>query len=823
MNQKIVDNYSQLRISSLTPLFKQYISIKNKYKDCILLFRVGDFYETYFEDARIFSSINNVILTKKELPDGYAIPLAGVPFHSVDNYIKNLVKAGYKVAIAEQLEDPKDAKGQVVKRDVVQVITPGTIIQNEYLDNNTYNFLMVIDYVKNNFIFLFSDVSALKIFVSKTNFKDLINLIDSIKPSEVIISNKIENKYLQKLNEVLRINNIAFNTLSADDVVFDEIENYLFDKVSLYTLEKNEAILAFKLLIKSLNYSMISNYKFKVYSYIDNDSFLIDENTIKNLDLFNSNPSLLNIIDKTLTPFGSRNLKLFILKPLKNIEKINQRLDVIEFFIKNNGYIISIREGLKSLTDVERVLPKFLIYKASFKEFQILKKFLNNITNLIDIIIEIYNIKSLPILAKDIINNIIINYNEIKELQELLNKSILDEVFKHNEIEVYINKGFNKDLDEYIDILLNSKRWLERYENELKIKTGIKSLKIGYNQVFGYYIEVTKTNLNLVPSYFERKQTLTNAERFTTKELKEFEEKLASSLEKISEIQNLVIYEITEYINTKQEFLLNLIQNIALLDILVNFSYIAIENNYIRPKLVNDKVLKIKGLRHPIYEKYFEYFIDNDINLDEEEYVIILTGPNMGGKSTFLKTVAINVLLSHVGSFIPAKEATIGVVDKILTRMGSGDDIIKKRSTFMVEMLETAYILDNSTEYSLVILDEIGRGTSTYDGMAIAWALCEYFAKTKKCRTLLATHFHQLSNLEKYISAIKNYHVEVIEKEDDIIFTYKIKPGFADKSYGLHVAKIAGVNPEVISIANNILQNFEKFTGIKVVQTKLIK
>ncbi|MGB9638934.1 MAG: DNA mismatch repair protein MutS, partial [bacterium] len=396
-------------------------------------------------------------------------------------------------------------------------------------------------------------------------------------------------------------------------------------------------------------------------------------------------------------------------------------------------------------------------------------------------------------------------------------------VFKHNEIEVYINKGFNKDLDEYIDILLNSKRWLERYENELKIKTGIKSLKIGYNQVFGYYIEVTKTNLNLVPSYFERKQTLTNAERFTTKELKEFEEKLASSLEKISEIQNLVIYEITEYINTKQEFLLNLIQNIALLDILVNFSYIAIENNYIRPKLVNDKVLKIKGLRHPIYEKYFEYFIDNDINLDEEEYVIILTGPNMGGKSTFLKTVAINVLLSHVGSFIPAKEATIGVVDKILTRMGSGDDIIKKRSTFMVEMLETAYILDNSTEYSLVILDEIGRGTSTYDGMAIAWALCEYFAKTKKCRTLLATHFHQLSNLEKYISAIKNYHVEVIEKEDDIIFTYKIKPGFADKSYGLHVAKIAGVNPEVISIANNILQNFEKFTGIKVVQTKLIK
>lgn len=255
----------------------------------------------------------------------------------------------------------------------------------------------------------------------------------------------------------------------------------------------------------------------------------------------------------------------------------------------------------------------------------------------------------------------------------------------------------------------------------------------------------------------------------------------------------------------------------------MNFAYVSIENNYIKPNLVKEKVLKIKGLRHPIYEKYFEYFIDNDINLNEDEYVMILTGPNMGGKSTFLKTVAINVLLAQIGSFIPAKQATIGIVDRILTRMGSGDDIIKKRSTFMVEMLETAYILDNSTENSLVILDEVGRGTSTYDGMAIAWALCEYFSKTKKCRTLLATHFHQLSNLEKYIKSIKNYHVEVIEKEDNIIFTYKIKPGFADKSYGIHVAKIAGVNQEVINIAQNILQNFEKFTGIKIVQTKLIK
>lgn len=823
MSQRIVDNYNQLRVSSLTPLLKQYISIRNKYKDCILLFRVGDFYETYFEDARIFSSINNVMLTKKDLLDGYSVPLAGVPFHSVDNYIKNLIKAGYKVAIAEQLEDPKDAKGQVVKRDVVQIITPGTIIQNEYLDNNTFNFLMVIDYVKGNFVFLFSDISALKIFVSKTNFKDLINLIDSIKPSEVIISSRIENKYLLKLNEILKINNIVFTALNVDDIVSYEIENYLFDKLSLYTLEKNEAVLAFKLLIKSLNYSMINNYKFKVYNYIDDESFFIDENTIKNLDLFDSNPSLLNIIDKTLTSFGSRNLKLFTLKPLKNIEKINQRLDVIEFFINNNSYILDIRECLKFLTDVERILPKFLVYKASFKEFQVLKKFLNNITSLIDILIEINKIESLPILAKNIINNIIINHTEVKELQELLNNSILDEVFKYNEVEIYINKGFNKDLDEYIDILLNSKRWLENYEKELRTKTGIKSLKIGYNQVFGYYIEVTKANLNLVPFYFERKQTLTNAERFTTKELKEFEEKLASSLDRIIEIQNLVIYEIIEYVNTKQEFLLNLIENIALLDILISFSYIAMENNYIRPRLVEDKVLKIKGLRHPIYEKYFEYFIENDINLDNEEYVIILTGPNMGGKSTFLKTVAINVLLSHVGSFIPAKEATIGLVDKILTRMGSGDDIIKKRSTFMVEMLETAYILDNSSEYSLVILDEIGRGTSTYDGMAIAWALCEYFAKNKKCRTLLATHFHQLSNLEKYISAIKNYHVEVIEKEDDIIFTYKIKPGFADKSYGIYVAKIAGVHPDVISIANNILQNFEKFTGIKIIQTKLLK
>jgi len=823
MKEKIIQDYNQIRFSSLTPLFKQYITIKNRYKDYILLFRVGDFYETYFEDAKIFANINNVILTKKVLPDGYSIPLAGVPFHSVDNYIKNLVKVGYKVAIAEQLEDPKDAKGQVVKRDVIQVITPGTIIQNEYLENNTYNFLIVIDYIRDSFVFLFSDVSALKIFVSKTNFKDLINLIDSIKPSEVLISSRVENKYLEKLNEIFKINNITFNSLNVDDIIGIEVEKYLFDELSLYTLEKNEAILAFKLLIKLLNYSMISSYKFKVYSYIESDSFLIDENTIKNLDLFNTNPSLLNIIDKTLTNFGSRNLKLFILKPLKKLEKIEQRLDVVEFFVKNSGYVISIRENLKDLTDIERILPKFLIYKASFKEFQILKKFFNNVINLIDLLIKLNSSNILPKLAKEIIDNIIINYNQVKDIQDLLNKSVSDEIFKYNEIEIFINKGFHQDLDEYIDILLNSKRWLDSYENELRIKTGIKSLKIGYNQVFGYYIEVTKANLNLVPSYFERKQTLTNAERFTTNELKKFEEKLASSLDKINEIQNLVVYEITDYINGKQKFLLDLIENIALLDIFVNFAYISIENNYIRPILVEDKILNIKGLRHPIYEKYFEYFIDNDINLSKDEYVLILTGPNMGGKSTFLKTVAINVLLAHIGCFIPAKEATIGIVDRILTRMGSGDDIIKKRSTFMVEMLETAYIVDNSTEKSLVVLDEIGRGTSTYDGMAIAWALCEYFAKTKKCRTLLATHFHQLSNLEKYISSIKNYHVEVIEKEDSIVFTYKIKPGFADKSYGLHVAKIAGVNPEVLNIAQNVLLNFEKFTGIKIIQTKLIK
>ncbi len=823
MKAKVIENYNEVKISALTPLFKQYLTIKNKYKDYILLFRVGDFYETYFEDAKIFSNINNVVLTKKTLPDGYSIPLSGVPFHSVDNYIKNLVKAGYKVAIAEQLEDPKDAKGQVVKRDVIQVITPGTIIQNEYLDHSTYNFLMVIDYIGDAFIFLLSDISALKVFVSKTYFKELINLIDTTKPSEIILSNRIDNKYLEKLNEIFKVNNISFNTLNVNEIVGVEVDKYLFDEISLYTLEKNDSTLAFKLLIKFLNNSMINNYRFKVYDYIEGDTFLIDESTLRNLDLINANPCLLSVIDKTLTPFGSRTLKLFILKPLKNIEKIKKRLEVVDFFVNNSGYIISIRENLKLLTDIERILPKFLIYKALFREFLILKKFFNNIIDLIELLKDIETNNELPLLAKDIINNIIKNYIETKDIGELLNKSILDEAFKYNDIEIYINKGFNQSLDEYIEILLNSKKWLDRYENELRIKTGIKSLKVGYNQVFGYYIEVTKANLNMVPSYFERKQTLTNAERFTTIELKEFEEKLASSLEKISEIQSLVIYEITDYINLKQKFLLNLIENIALLDIFVNFAYVSIENNYIKPNLVKEKVLKIKGLRHPIYEKYFEYFIDNDINLNEDEYVMILTGPNMGGKSTFLKTVAINVLLAQIGSFIPAKQATIGIVDRILTRMGSGDDIIKKRSTFMVEMLETAYILDNSTENSLVILDEVGRGTSTYDGMAIAWALCEYFAKTKKCRTLLATHFHQLSNLEKYIKSIKNYHVEVIEKEDNIIFTYKIKPGFADKSYGIHVAKIAGVNQEVINIAQNILQNFEKFTGIKIVQTKLIK
>ncbi|MFN4219299.1 MAG: DNA mismatch repair protein MutS [bacterium] len=796
---------------NVTPLFKQYLQLKEKAKDAILLFRVGDFYETYFEDAHIFSQINSVVLTKRTLPDGKTVPMAGVPFHSVDNYIKNLLNAGYKVAIAEQLEDAQISKGNLVKRDIVEIITPGTITSYNYLNEKDFNFLMVVDYKNSSFYIIAVDISVLEGYAIVT--KNLSNMISYFNPSEIVFSKNVEKNYVSKYS-----NSIVLDSKKYD---YEQMKNYVADESTLFLLENGDFVNTFELFINYLEKNMIitnsSSVKFRLKSFSD-DILWLDASTLKNLEIVGNKYSLSEVLDHTSTSFGARRFKIFITQPLKNIEKINQRLECVKFFVNNPELIIELREKLKKIPDIERLLSRFSLFKYNFKDLVMLKNFFISMDYFANTSIDFS-----PYLLKEVFEKVNKNLEKINELKNIVLLAIEDEIKSFQHVDLILKEGFNDKLDEYIYLLKNNEEWLKRYENELRLSTGIRSLKISYNQVFGYYIEVSKANLNLVPSYFERKQTLVNAERYSTKELKEFEAKLENAVNSINSIQQEIIKNIISLANENRIYLMELIENISFLDIIISLAYAAVVNNYTEPILVDRKILDVKDLRHPIYEKYFEKFVPNDVYMDEEKFFIILTGPNMGGKSTFLKSVALNVLLAQFGSFVPASKAIIGIADGIFTRIGASDDIIKNRSTFMVEMLETAYILDNCTERSLVIMDELGRGTSTYDGMAIAWAVCQYLASKVKCRSILATHFHQLSNLEKFIHSVSNYNVQVLEKGEEIVFTYKVLKGAAQKSYGIFVAKLAGVKPEVIDIANQILENFEKITGIRKVQEKLIK
>lgn len=800
---------------NITPLFKQYLQLKEKSKDAILLFRVGDFYETYFEDARIFSEINSVVLTKRTLPDGKTIPMAGVPFHSVDNYIKNLLNAGYKVAIAEQLEDASKAQGNLVKRDIVEIITPGTITNYGFLNEKAFNFLVIVDFKNSTFQVLAVDISVLDGYVSLANYKDVFNVINYFKPSEIVFSSRVEKNLMNLFSDV------KYVVLQDKKYSIDELKNYLIDENSFFLLEKGDFINVFSLLISYLEKNLLlnsnSSMKFRLRNF-SSSVMLLDSSTLRNLEIIDVHNSLVDTIDYTSTSFGARKFRIFITQPLKNVEEINERLDVVSFFIQKTEYIISLREKMKHIPDIQRILSRFSLYKYSLKDLLILKKFFIEFNKFFD---ELDKIQECPNLLSKIVFNIKDVKKKISDLEGTFINSIDDDINEYEHVDLIIKTGFDRKMDEYIFLLKNNVQWIKDYEKELREKTGIKSLKISFNQVFGYYVEVSKANLNLVPSYFERKQTLVNAERFITPQLKEFESKLAEAVSSVQDLQEEIIRNIISLVNQYRLFIMDLIDSVSMIDIFLSLSYCAVINNYNRPEITNKKELILKDARHPIYEKFFEKFVSNEVFMNQDKFFIILTGPNMGGKSTFLKTVALNVLLSHVGSFIPCSESMIGVVDGIFTRIGASDEIIKNRSTFMVEMLETAYILDNSTERSLVIMDEVGRGTSTYDGMAIAWAICQYLATKTKCRSILATHFHQLSNLEKIIESISNYHVQVIEKDDNVEFTYKVFKGAAEKSYGLFVAKIAGVKEEVINIAQQVLDNFEKLTGIKKVQTKL--
>ncbi|MCM8804693.1 MAG: DNA mismatch repair protein MutS, partial [Candidatus Omnitrophica bacterium] len=771
--------------------------------DCLLFFRLGDFYEMFYQDAKIASKILDLVLTSKNVGKSGKIPMCGIPYHSADSYISKLIKNGYKVAICEQVEDPKKAKG-IVKREVIRVLTSGTYI-DETNPEARYLFSLCIE-EKYGYSFIESGGST--IFANQCDEKiKLIETIFKLPVYEVIYPETQKDKINEIFsNPLLKIKNITITPM--DDWHF----NYEISRKTILETFKVANLMGFGIeglpfaqksigplidYLKETNKSGLFHLD-RICFYNDNNFVYIPSSAINGLEI----EKLIEVLDKTETPMGKRLLKYWVLHPLTDIKEIEIRHNIVEKFVKDK----KLREGLKNILsdirDTEKSLTKISYGYASIKDIIEIKKLLQKIPHLLEY-------------GKEIFENFdYFEIQDIPELRDLLEDAIDENIPSANFEGKVIKSGFNKEIDRLRQVKENSESYLAKYQEEEIKRTGINSLKIGYNKVFGYYIEITKPNLKFVPSDYIRKQTLINAERFTTSKLKEFEEEILTAEEKIILLENEIIEKIKEEIlkNSHKINLANL--TIAKIDVLLSFAEVSIENNYTKPIVDKSYIIEIKEGRHPIVEKSVEEFVPNDTYLDtSENHLLIITGPNMAGKSTYIRQVALIVLLAQIGSFIPAKYGRIGYVDKIFTRIGAQDELTKGQSTFMVEMTETAQILNNLTNRSLIILDEIGRGTSTYDGFSLAWSVAEYLYR-EKIRTLFATHFHEITALGKY-KGIKNYNVSVKKLGDNIIFLHKITEGATDESYGIYVAKLAGIPEKVIKRADEILSKLELEGAIK--------
>lgn len=809
-----------IRIDNLTPLMKQYHDIKQKYKDCILMFRLGDFYEMFGEDAIKSSPILGVVLTKRQ-----NVPMCGVPFHSVNNYIAKLLNYGFKVAICEQVEDPKLAKG-IVRREVVRVITPGTIIEENLLDSKKNNFLTSINIVelKNTlYIGLASvDISTGDFLVTQFEDKNLSKTIDEIihiSPSEIVAkeSQKEKISYIIKQYKDIHIEFLEdwyFDISTAEEKIKQVYKIFSLETFGLDSSKNSVILSSIGGLLEYLDRTQKKALpKLKGIKFYSLESYmLLDSSCIRNLELVENlydrtqKNTLLDVIDKTQTSLGARLLRKWLLKPLINIEEIKRRYLFVELFYNEDSVRQKIREKLRAINDIERITNRITTKNVNPKDLLALKESLAVIPEIKNLIQQIIKTTSLDLEIKEYSE--IVELDDLRQIVDLIEKGINPDAPVDIKKGNIIKEGYNSSLDEIRNFYSSSKEWLLKYQDEQRQKTQIQSLKVGYTSVFGYYIEVTKSNLHLVPKEYIRKQTLKNAERFITQELKEFEDKILSSEERILQLEEFLFNQIVEQIAEFSDKLYEIGYKIALIDVFVNFAEIARRNNYKKPIIDNSYVIEIKKSRHPVLEQLLPLgnFIPNDVYLDGDEVkLIILTGPNMAGKSTYIRQIALCVILAQIGSFVPAEYARIGIVDRIFARIGAADYLAKGLSTFMVEMQETANILHNATDRSLIILDEIGRGTSTYDGISIAWSVIEFLVnkqnwqnKTHCPKTLFATHYFELTELENKYVGIKNYNVAVKEYKDEIIFLYKVQPGCSDKSYGIHVAKIAGLPQEVI-------------------------
>jgi len=818
----------------LSPMMQNYMATKNEYKDCILFYRLGDFYEMFYDDALTASRELEITLTAKANGTSEKAPMCGVPFHAADIYVSRLINKGYKVAICEQLEDPKKTKG-IVKRDVIRVVTPGTIIESNMLDEKKNNYIMSI--VKKGLYYGLGicdistgDFYATQIKLPDNNFEKLLDEYARFVPAEIIVNPPMGAS--EKEIKILQDRNQTYVTIREEDFFKDD-----FNVVNLYTIEdtmgkekeldkKNHAMIV-QAINGLLNYfSETQKMKLEhintIQVYEVQKFMSLDINARRSLELTermrdkSKKGTLLGVLDKTSTSMGGRLLRRWINDPLLDVDAINERLLGVDEF--KNDIILKgeMQESLRKVYDIERLAGKIAYGNANARELISLK---NSLSRLPEVKNLLKNAKSS--ILKDLCNKL----DLLEDVYQLIDESIIEDppvTIKEGGI---IKQGFRPEIDEYKSASKDGKQWIINLEMKEKELTGIKNLKIGYNKVFGYYIEVTKSFISQVPEdRYIRKQTLTGAERFVTEELRSMEGKILGAQEKAISLEYDTFVEIRTEIGKCIERLQRTASVVATIDVLCTFAQVAEDYNYVRPIVNTEGIIDIKGGRHPVIEQMLDEgaFVENDtyINQDDCRFQII-TGPNMAGKSTYMRQVALITLMAQIGCFVPANEATIGIVDKIFTRVGASDDLSSGQSTFLVEMNEVSNILKDATPNSLVILDEIGRGTSTYDGLSIAWAVAEYMADKSKigCKTLFATHYHELIELENKIDGIKNYSVAVKEKGEDIIFLRKIIGGGADESYGIYVAKHAGIPKQVVSRANKILNSLEK-GGVKIKESK---
>ena len=785
-------------MAKLTPMMQQYLSLKKEHQDAILLFRLGDFYEAFFEDAEIVSRELQIVLTRR-----HDAPMAGIPHHALDNYLKKLVEAGYKVAICDQVEDPAQAKG-LVRREVTRIVTPGTIVEDALLGEEN-NFTLFILPKDEKIYFSLCDVSTGEFYVGSVNSQDLDDLLGSGDVREILLP---LNEHQRGREIKRRFPGIYVDYL--EDWFYDEkrAEEDVKDHYGFVTLEplelSHEEITAAAAMLRYLKFmhKRELNYLEVPTSLVKRETMFLDASTVENLELTDSSAgkqrSFYHTLKSTRTGMGARLLKSWILAPSLRKEEVEERLGIVQCFVEDPPLLAELREYLGRVYDIERIISRLSLNKATPGDLVNLRATLR----VVPLIVQTLSVREkLEKLVRDV--------ETFEELKELLEKGLAEEVEGLPGGGGVIREGYSEELDEARQLLQGGEKILREFEVKERMKTGITGLKVGYNKVYGYYIEIPKSQARRVPRHYERRQTLVNAERFITPELKEYEDKVLHAQEKVEKLEREIFNEICERVKEHIPALKRLARWIARVDVLSSFADNALKYNYVKPSFSEDGSLILKGSRHPVVERYVDEFIPNDIEMNRKERFVILTGPNMSGKSTFLRQVALIALMAQMGSFVPAEKAVLPMFDRIFTRIGARDDVVSGKSTFLVEMMEVATIIRHATERSLVLLDEVGRGTSTFDGISIAWAVSEYLHNVVKPFVIFATHFTELTELARMYKGIVNKTVLVEETSKGVVFLHRVVDGVSDRSYGVEVAKLAGIPRDVVERAREVLEIIE--------------